>query len=101
LSWSRNKSLPYTKDGDRVEEFHKSLKSSCSSGKCRGSSHAAQQSHFYCAAFAFIRLEKAKIAKGKNHFGLIRDINLITTKYALAEVKKHLHFTLTNLKKAA
>jgi DDE superfamily endonuclease len=85
----------------RVEEYHKSLKSNCSLGKCQASSHSAQQSHFYLAAFAFLQLEKAKIAKGKNHFGLIRNINILTTKYALTEVKKQLHFTLTKLEKAA
>jgi hypothetical protein len=85
----------------KVEEYHKSLKSNCSLAKCQASSHTAQQSHFYLAAFAFIQLEKAKVAKGKNHFGLIHDINILTTKYGLSAVKKHLHTTLTRVQNAA
>ncbi len=85
----------------KVEQYHKSLKSNCSLGKCQASSHKAQKSHFYCAAFAFLKLEKAKMATGKNHFGLIRELNILTTKYGLKEVKKQLHITLTQLEKAA
>lgn len=85
----------------KVEEYHKSLKSNCSLGKCQASSHTAQQSHLYLAAFAFIQLEKARLSKGKNHFGLMRDINILTCKYGLSVVKKHLHTTLTSLQKAA
>ena len=85
----------------KVEEYHKSLKSNCSLGKCQASSHSAQQSHFYLATFAYILLEKARMSKGKNHFGLVRDITLLTCKYGLSVVKKRLHTTLTSLQKAA
>ena len=85
----------------KVEEYHKSLKSNCSLGKCQASSHSSQQSHFYLAVLAFIQLEKARMSKGKNHFGLIRDINILTCKYGLLVVKKYLHTTLTSLQKAA
>lgn len=85
----------------KVEEYHKSLKSNCSLGKCQASSHTAQKSHFYLATLAFIQLEKARMAKGKNHFALMRDITLLTTKYGLSIVKKHLHITLTTLQMAA
>ena len=85
----------------KVEEYHKSLKGNCSLGKCQASSHNSQQSHFYLAALAFIQLEKARMTKGKNHFGLMRDVNILTCKYGLAVVKKHLHTTLTNLQMAA
>lgn len=85
----------------KVEEYHKSLKSNCSLGKCQASSHTAQQSHFYLAVLAFIQLEKARITKGKNHFRLMHDIMLLTTRYGVSVVKKHLHTTLTSLNKAA
>lgn len=85
----------------KVEQYHKSLKSNCSLGRCQASSHTAQQSHLYLAVFAFIQLEKATMSKGKNHFELIRDITLLTCKYGLSVVKKQLHITLTSLQKAA
>ena len=85
----------------KVEEYHKSLKSNCSLGKCQASSRTAQQSHFYLAVLAFIQLEKARMSKGKNHFGLIREINILTCKYGLSIVKKYLHTTLTSLQNAA
>lgn len=85
----------------KVEEYHKSLKSNCSLGKCQACSLSAQRSHFYLSGFAFLQLERARLLAGKNHFGLIRDINILTTKYALSEVKKRLHITLTRLQNAA
>ena len=85
----------------KVEEYHKSLKSNCSLGKCQASSHTAQRSHLYLSILAFAQLEKGKLAKGKNHFGLMRDINILTIKHGLSAVKKHLHITLTSLQKAA
>jgi hypothetical protein len=85
----------------KVEEYHKSLKQNCSLGKCQASSHTAQQSHFYLAVFAFLQLEKAKAAKGKNHFALRHDLNILTTKYGIKAVKKNLHITLSKLQNAA
>lgn len=85
----------------KVEEYHKSLKQNCSLGKCQASSHAAQQSHLYLAVFAFLQLEKAKAVKGQNHFALMRDLNILSVKYGMKAIKKHLHTTLSKLNKAA
>lgn len=85
----------------RVEEYHKSLKSNCSLGKCQASSHTAQKSHFYLAVLAFLLLEKAKAQENKNHFALMKEINICKAKYGLKVVKQQLHTTLTNLKMAA
>lgn len=85
----------------RVEQYHKSLKSNCSLGKCQASSHKAQQSHFYLAMLAFLQLEKARVGSGHNHFHLIKEINIATVKYGLKIIQKQLHTTLTQLNKAA
>lgn len=82
----------------RVEEYHKSLKSNCSLGKCQASSHSAQRSHFYLAIFAFMLLEKAKVVEGKNHFALKKELNILTVKYGIKVVKKQLHTTITRMK---
>lgn len=85
----------------RVEEYHKSLKSNCSLGKCQASSHTAQTSHFYLSAFAYLLLEKAKLREDKNHFALMKELNILTVKYGLKQVRKQLHATSKNSKMAA
>ena len=85
----------------RVEEYHKSLKQNCSLGECQASSHTSQQSHFYLAVMAFLQLEKAKAATGKNHFALRHDLTILTTKYGMKAVKENLHITHSQLKPAA
>jgi hypothetical protein len=85
----------------KVEEYHKSLKTNCSLGKCQASSHSAQKSHFYLAAFAFLLLEKAKLRDDKNHFALLKELNILTVKYGLKQVRKQLHATSKNIKMAA
>jgi hypothetical protein len=85
----------------KVEEYHKSLKSNCSLGKCQASSHSAQRSHFYLSVFAFVQLEKARMVKDNNHFALMKEINILTMKYGLKTIKKHLRTKQKNIKMAA
>lgn len=85
----------------RIEEYHKSLKTNCSLGKCQASSHSAQTSHFYLSAFAFLLLEKARFRQDKNHFALMKEINILTATYGMKTIKKLLHTTSKNSKMAA
>ncbi len=85
----------------KVEEYHKSLKSNCSLGKCQASSHNAQKSHFYLSAFAFLLLEKTKAKEDKNHFALSKELNILTVKYSLKVIKKYLHTKHKNMPLAA
>lgn len=85
----------------RVEQYHKSLKSNCSLGKCQASSQGAQKTHFYLAVLAFLQLEKARVCRGHNHFHLIKEINIATVKYGLKVIQNQLHITLTQLNMAA
>lgn len=85
----------------RVEVYHKSLKSNCSLGRCQASSHTGQRSHFFLSAFAFLLLEKAKLQEDKNHFALMKELNILTVKYGLKQIRKHLHATSEKLKSAA
>lgn len=75
----------------KIEEYHKSLKSNCSLAKCQASSHTAQKSHFYCAAMAYLLLEKTKAKEDKNHFALKKELTILQVKYGLKAIKKHLH----------
>lgn len=76
------------------------MKSNCSPGKCQASSHAAQKSHFYCAALAFLLLEKTKAGEDKNHFALKKQLTILQVKYGMKVIKKYLH-TSKNTKIAA
>jgi hypothetical protein len=84
----------------KIEEYHKSLKSNCSLEKCQASTHTAQTSHFYCAALAYLLLEKTKAKEDKNHFALKKELTLLQVKYGMKAIKKHLH-TRKNIKMAA
>lgn len=84
----------------KIEEYHKSLKSNCSLEKCQASSHTAQTSHFYCAALAYLLLEKTKAKEDKNHFALKKELTILQVRYGLKAIKKHLHAS-KNTKTAA
>jgi hypothetical protein len=75
----------------KVEEYHKSMKSNCSLGKCQAPSLTSQQSHFYLAALAFLLLEKTKVKEDHNHFALKKQLNLLTIKYGMKVIKQYLH----------
>jgi Transposase DDE domain len=75
----------------KVEEYHKSMKSNCSLGKCQAPSLTAQQSHFYLAALAFLLLEKTKVKEDHNHFALKKQLNLLTIKYGMKVIKQFFH----------
>jgi len=75
----------------KVEEYHKSMKSNCSLGKCQARSLTSQQSHFYLAALAFLLLEKTKVKEDQNHFALKKQLNLLTIKYGMKVIKQYFH----------
>jgi hypothetical protein len=85
----------------KVEEYHKSMKSNCSLGKCQAPSLTSQQSHFYLAALAFLLLEKTKVKEDHNHFALKKQLNLLTIKYGLKVIKQYLHSKSKSMHKAA
>jgi hypothetical protein len=85
----------------KIEEYHKSMKSNCSLGKCQASSQTAQSSHFYCAALAYLLLEKTKAKEDKNHFTLKKELNIMQIKYGIKAIRKHLHSNSKNSKMAA
>jgi hypothetical protein len=84
----------------KIEEYHKSLKSNCSLEKCQASSHTAQRSHFYCAALAYLVLEKTKAKEDKNHFALKKELTILQVRYGMKAIKKYLHSS-KNTKMAA
>jgi hypothetical protein len=91
LELSAEKMLQLYKRRWKVEEYHKSMKSNCSLGKCQAPSLTSQQSHFYLAALAFLLLEKTKVKEDHNHFALKKQLNLLTIKYSLKVIKQYLH----------
>jgi hypothetical protein len=51
-----------------IEEYHKSLKNNTSIGKSPASSVRAQSNHIFSALFAYVKLERIKMAACLNHF---------------------------------
>jgi hypothetical protein len=91
LELSAEQMLRFYKRRWKVEEYHKSMKSNCSLGKCQAHSLLCQQSHFYLAALAFLLLEKTKVKEDQNHFALKKQLNLLTIKYGMKIIKQYLH----------
>lgn len=54
----------------KVEEYHKSIKSNTSFPQSPTKRVMTQQSHFIASILAYVKLERLKIKKSKNHFAL-------------------------------
>jgi IS4 transposase len=54
----------------KVEEYHKSLKSNASLAKSPTKTIRTQSNHCFAAIYAFVKLERMKLATSMNHFAL-------------------------------
>jgi hypothetical protein len=68
-----------------VEEYHKSLKQNASIGKSPAHSERTQSNHIFLAIYAYVKLEKLKLATNANHFSLKAKIYMASMKTALSE----------------
>jgi hypothetical protein len=71
-----------------VEEYHKSLKTNASIGKSPAHTERTQSNHIFAAIYAYIKLERLKIATGRNHFSLKTTIYTAAMKTALIVFRK-------------
>jgi hypothetical protein len=85
----------------KIEEYHRSLKQNCCAGGAQVYHPQAHQSHLRLAAFAFIRLEKARCRLDKNHYQLLREINELKTKHALKAIRQTIHVNQNKYQMAA
>ena len=65
-----------------VEEYHKSLKQNASIEKSPAHSKRTQSNHIFCAIYAYVKLEKLKLATTHNHFSLKAMIYMASMKTA-------------------
>jgi len=72
----------------KVEEYHKSLKSNASLAKSPTKTTRTQSNHFFCCIYAFVKLERIKIATKMNHFALRSRIYLKAIQASYQELQK-------------
>jgi hypothetical protein len=53
-----------------VEEYHKNLKQNASIGSSPTHQERTQSNHIFPAIYGYVKLEKLKLATGRNHFAL-------------------------------
>jgi hypothetical protein len=53
-----------------VEEYHKSLKQNVSIGSSSARQERTRSNHIFAAIYGYVKLEKLKLATGRNHFAL-------------------------------
>ena len=66
-----------------VEEYHKSLKQNASIGSSPAHTVMTQSNHIFSAIFAYVKLEKLKLATKFNHFALKTKIYMVSMKTAM------------------
>jgi hypothetical protein len=69
-----------------VEEYHKSIKQNASVASSPARSVRGQSNHLFAAIFAFIKLEKIKLAKNMNHFAIKTKIYMTAIRAAMGEL---------------
>lgn len=69
-----------------IEEYHKSLKQNVSAAKSPTRTLITQNNHLFCSIWAYIKLEKLKIATHLNHFEMKARIYLKALKAAYREL---------------
>ncbi len=72
----------------KVEEYHKSLKSNASLAKSPTKTVRTQSNHFFASIYAFVKLERMKIATKMNHFALRSRIYTRAIQAAYQELQK-------------
>ena len=71
----------------KVEEYHKSLKSNASLSKSPTKTIRTQSNHCFAAIYAFVKLERMKLATKMNHFAMRSRIYLKAVKAAFKELQ--------------
>jgi len=66
-----------------VEEYHKSLKQNASIGNSPAHTERTQSNHIFSAIFAYVKLEKLKLATHLNHFALKTEVYMASIKTAM------------------
>lgn len=72
----------------KVEEYHKSLKGNASLAKSPTKTIRTQSNHFFACIYAFVKLERIKIATKTNHFALRSRIYLKAIQAAYKELRR-------------
>ena len=72
----------------KVEEYHKSIKSNASFPKSPTKRVKTQQSHFIASILAYVKMERLKVRKSKNHFALKSLMIINATKAAWVTLQK-------------
>lgn len=72
----------------KVEEYHKSIKSNASFPKSPTRTVKTQQSHFIASILAYVKMERLKVRKSKNHFALKSLMLINATKAAWVTLQK-------------
>ncbi|MDQ3398673.1 MAG: transposase [Deinococcota bacterium] len=71
----------------KVEEYHKSLKSNASLAKSPTKTIRTQSNHIFASIWAFVKLERLKIATSMNHFALRSRMYLKAVQAAFKELQ--------------
>ena len=71
----------------KVEEYHKSLKSNASLAKSPTKTIRTQSNHCFASIYAFVKLERLKMATKMNHFALRSRIYLKAVQAAFRELQ--------------
>ena len=72
----------------KVEEYHKSLKSNASLAKSPTKTIRTQSNHIFASIYAFVKLERMKIATDMNHFALRSRIYIRAIQAAYRELQR-------------
>ncbi len=71
----------------KVEEYHKSLKSNASLAKSPTKTIRTQSNHVFASIYAFVKLERMKLATSMNHFALRSRMYLKAVQAAFKELQ--------------
>ena len=71
----------------KVEEFHKSIPSNTGITKSPTRRKQTQRNHFFASIYAFVKLERLRIANKLNHFSLKSKLYLNAIKASFKELK--------------
>jgi hypothetical protein len=70
----------------RVEEYHKSIKQNASIGNSPARSVKVQCNHLFASVFAFVKLERIRLAKNLNHFAIKPKLYMAALRVAWPEL---------------
>ena len=71
-----------------VEEYHKSLKQNASIGSSPAHTERTQSNHIFSAIFAYVKLERLKLATQLNHFALKTKVYMASLKTAMSTFRE-------------